>query len=202
MQLALHKLPEGFIVTSNKKEQVEIEKLYYESDNNIPIYSFTKETLPEQYYLYEVIAQQDQIDFSEDIPKEKLREIGWFDIEKFALNYDKSKCRNFRREYTFLQTYEGVEDGIKIGFQKAQELLSDRRFTLEDMIDFSKYQEQYKENASIEDNFQTWKLKTLFQKSWKIEVEMEVNLLGKNGLDRAKLIPKFTDGKIKILKVL
>lgn len=41
---------------SDKEEQVVLGKNYYEHDNHIPIYSFTKDTLPKEYYLPEVIA--------------------------------------------------------------------------------------------------------------------------------------------------
>jgi len=52
------------------------------------------------------------------------------------------------------------------------------------MIDFAKYQQDYKENASVEDNFQTWKLKFMSQpKSWEIECEWK-------------------NGKLHILKLL
>jgi len=40
----------------NEKEQVMLNKVYYESDNHNPIYSFTKNTLPKHYYLQEVIG--------------------------------------------------------------------------------------------------------------------------------------------------
>lgn len=59
-----------------KKEQVELDKTYYESDNTIPIYSFTPETLPSQYCLQRVIATMNQeshllhfSDFSSAIPQ-------------------------------------------------------------------------------------------------------------------------------------
>jgi hypothetical protein len=77
-----------------------------------------------------------------------------------------------------------MEYGVQQGFQIAQKILSDRSFTLEDMIDFAKYQQDYKENASVEDNFQTWKLKFMSQpKSWEIEGEWK-------------------NGKLHILKLL
>jgi hypothetical protein len=49
-------LPEYNIIVTDKKEQVQLGNLYYESDNHIPVYSFTKDTLPEQYSLQRVIA--------------------------------------------------------------------------------------------------------------------------------------------------
>lgn len=43
---------------------------------------------------------------------------------------------------------------------------------------------------------------SLQQKSWDVAIETELNLNGKNGLDRARFIPKIIDNSIKILKIL
>lgn len=59
-------------------------------------------------------------------------EFGWVDVEKIAKELDKTKYRNFRREYTLKETYEGIEDGFIAGFKKAQSL-NEKKFSLEDM---------------------------------------------------------------------
>lgn len=43
------------------------------------------------------------------------------EVEILAKNLDKSKCRNFRREHTLKEVYEGIEDGFIIGYNKSQE---------------------------------------------------------------------------------
>ena len=39
-------------------------------------------------------------------------------------------------------------------------------------------------------------------KSWQVELEMELNLNGKNALDRAKYQPKLTNNKVKITNIV
>lgn len=56
-----------------------------------------------------------------------------YSIEKMAENLDKSKCRNFRREHTMKETYEGIEDGFVLGFKAAMGINKDKLFTIEDM---------------------------------------------------------------------
>jgi hypothetical protein len=130
--MTLHKLQEGFIVTSDESmllndicfqrnfentlhQLIKIENEFQLKMANSKDGSFTK---------LKVIAQQDQIDFSA-LTEEEQKEIGWFDVDEFAQN-------RFTGSYDNDTNYN-LRFGFKEGFQKAQELLSDRRFTLEDM---------------------------------------------------------------------
>jgi polyphosphate kinase len=48
--------PEYLLVVSDEVRVNSITDWYYEHDNNIPLYQFIKETLPEEYYLPKVVA--------------------------------------------------------------------------------------------------------------------------------------------------
>lgn len=48
--------PHGPILVEKEKTQVELDNYYYESNNSIPVYQFTPDTLPTEYYLNKVIA--------------------------------------------------------------------------------------------------------------------------------------------------
>jgi len=181
MNYTLHKLPEGFIITSNKPEEgINTEVTYYDDkvDSNGLV------TLPEMFtenlntylvkgikenrrYVYKVISQQNQIDFS-------------------ALSEDEQKY---------------------LGFQKSQELLSDRMFTLEDIEEAIRYgfdvgfcsnsSNKTKNNLKSKESF----IQSLSQpKLYKVELEMDCTLVGLDLEDNCK--PKLTNGKVKILKLL
>ena len=197
MEYELHKLKEGFIITSD--EEIKEEDLIYglfnggvllKSKINVPIHS--------QYYKeygLKVITQQDQIDFSA-LKLEDQKEIGWFDVEKFALDSYNKSYPNYEpvTDYKLVEKYRSVEQ-FNNGFQKAQELLSDRSFTLEDI------ERAMIEGLSIEKFWEKCVQSLSQPKSWKVELEME----DKIALDGHTVVgkePKLTNGKIKILKLL
>jgi len=141
----LHKLPQGYVLTSDEKGEGK--------GINVP-----------------VIAQD--FDFSSLSPEDQ-KEIGWFDVEKLAIEYEKNH-------------YDGDlgRGPIKIycdAFQKAQELLGG--FTLEDMEnafyngwiyrgeghDFPRAKKEYLQQLSQ-------------PKSWEVEAEV-------------------TNGKAKIIRI-
>ena len=160
--MTLHKLPEGFIVTSDEK--LEINDIVYSMDGIHEWFGLvlTTEPLP-----LKVIAQQDQIDFSA-LTEEEQKEIGYFNVEKLALKpaIEDSKI------YTTSNTYD-FRRGFEKGFQKAQELLSDRRFTLED-VQFAITQAFLSGMERIEEitDVQNQIIQSLSQpKSWQIEGE-------------------------------
>lgn len=161
----LHKLPEGFIVTSD--EEPKLGKVY-DSDVNC-ILEFTPYDKTTCFYK-KIIAQQDQLDFSA-LSKEEHKEIGWVDVDKLSTEYADFNYAN-RGEY-IAQNYAS-NHSFKAGFQKAQELLSDRRFTLEDIA--------FAFRAGIEHGINPKKLntteyiKSLSQpKSWKVVGNWENN---------------------------
>jgi hypothetical protein len=206
MQLTLYKLPEGFIVTSNQKDTVGYLPIVLTKFNELEqtadgddVYHHIKNGSKI------VIAQQDQIDFSA-LKEEEQKKIGWFDVEELALN-ETSDIDNSQFD-------RGVIYGFHKGFKKSVELLSDRRFTGEDLANYLNF---------VEDNYyyhsDTWydrdtdepvKRATMFfkfksqHKSWEIEVEMGKYRLNSDGEpigfpDMSR--PKLTNGKIKILKI-
>ena len=123
------------LITSNEKNKIEVNDPFLHITN--ADYSFhicidrpAKQSVIGDngidYFLgncKKVIAQQDQINFSA-LSEEEQKEIGYFDVEKFALDSS-----------GFLEgeNYASYKLGVLNGFQKAQELLSDRRFTLEEI---------------------------------------------------------------------
>jgi hypothetical protein len=155
-----------------------------------------------------VIAQQDQIDFS-FLSKEEQKEIGWFDVEKLAIEFNKQQ---FVSQFNHLkdQFAVGIITGWKQSFQKAQELLFDRRFTLDDVL---KIADKYHNIMCLYGNVKGIEyLQSLSQlKSWKVEIETfcgteDCELFGCHKYEGCKHTelqqPKLTNGKIKILKLL
>jgi len=200
MKTHLHKLPEGFIVTSD--EEIKQGDLKYTPfDDIIKIHKQEG-----QYYdthESKIIAQQHQITFSDDITEEKLREIGCVDVQK--LNENANGYAVFGKPIG--EKYLAFKEGYNQGFQKAQELLSDRVFTKEDM-----------QQALVDMGLLTvknpvgsaYKIDEIIQslskpKCWEVEIEMEAYLSDdedENGNLIGKKRPKLTDGKITILKIL
>jgi hypothetical protein len=196
----LHKLPEGFIITSDE----EIKKGDNVIDNVGRIWinmedCFIKAVKESRYgKSYKIIAQQDQIDFS-NLTEEEQEEIGWFDVEKLDENHGKIfSLEGGHRNY--------AAQGYLQGFKKSQELLSDKQFTLDDMenafyngwnyrgegYDFPKAKKEYLQYLSLSQ-----------PKSWKIEIEHTCNGIRKEG-ESCTLNNKCTYpncGKIKILKL-
>jgi hypothetical protein len=202
----LHKLPEGFIVTSDKL--LKDGTLFYNPPTNYFGKTIRKEgnfwvcENMEGFHLLsqalKVIAQQEQIDFS-GLSEDEQKKIGWFDVEKLALEFEK----------TWGNIYNGEIDFYIQGFQKAQELLFDKMFTLEDMK--KSYEAGIFNNDNLKiDNFWEKFIQQLSQpKSWKVELEMECaygdNCPSKGAYLKqhlCKIQPKLTNGKIKITKIL
>jgi hypothetical protein len=192
----LHKLREGFIVTSD--EQIKdvrpyIGKLHLEKGCILNIFPTYLTDLSECKL---VIAQQDQIDFSE-LKEEEQKRIGWFDVESIC-----KKLLDIPDEYIDSEDHSKFEFGIKC-FQKSLELLSDRRFTLEEgeLIFGLGAANHANGKPSFEEVIQS-----LSQpKSWKIELDM-IERYDRLDFDDADLPtsiePKFTDGKIKVINIL
>jgi hypothetical protein len=171
MNYTLHKLQEGFIVTSD--EDIQIGEKYIDDINSIRS-SITGEG---EYWrarnnYKKVIAQHDQIDFS-ILSEEEQKEIGWFDVEKLAYSFTDEERKN---------ESDGVKlsfafSGFIVGFQKAQELLSDRRFTLEDMREaIVESWNSCEDNENDETFTQVFNriIQSLSQpKSWKVEGILE-----------------------------
>lgn len=171
MKLTLHKLPEGFIITSDE-EANEKNLSKGEVYLNLEDYTLRKALTGNCWAIKgkrKIIAQQDQIDFSA-LKEEEQKEIGWFDVEKYWLEDTKTISFGNTNKNDHLNNY------LK-GFQKAQELLSDRRFTLEDMgkacLKSILYSARFGESSvdKVDEIIQS-----LSQpKSWEIEIEKVVD---------------------------
>lgn len=76
--------------------------------------------------------------FQNDILPLNLEEVEeliyGYSVKEMAKDLDKSKCRNFKREYTLKETYEGIEDGFVLGFKAHQELVRDKFILSEEEI--------------------------------------------------------------------
>jgi hypothetical protein len=126
----LHKLPEAFIITSDKKPKEGEDFL----DEELRIGGRGYKTTDSMFkHCQKIIAQKDQIDFSA-LKEEEQKEIGWFDVEKLAESKRKTKYIDGSiSNWTKNDWQSCYKEGFIEAFQKAQELLSDRRFSLEDM---------------------------------------------------------------------
>jgi hypothetical protein len=200
MSYTLHKLTEGFILTS--EDFIKEDELFLMGDEIIQNSSLHTEEWCKSKQP-KVIAQQDQIDFS-SLKEEEQKEIGWFDVNKVivaivGINYY-NRLNKDGSEYKILCSV----------FQKAQELLSDRTFTLEEVIQFT---EKCMILANDSNNigrlrkFIEIQSQSLSQpKSWKVELKMEDKCWcmkpQSEGCYECIKFLKLTNGKIKITKIL
>lgn len=132
---------------------------------------------------------------------------GWFDVEKLA----KLEIPYQPYDSTLYQGYRKYElKGFIKGFQKSQELLSDRRFTEEDLktacIMYAQWLTGGTPSLRVaqnpEERFQQIKQSLSQPKSWKVELEMEYDL---ESIDSSKQVrkPKLTNnGNVTIIKIL
>ncbi len=217
----LYKLPEGFIITSD--EEIKSEDLVFENcqmgEANIQELhvcefvnkvdgwiEFKEENCKTGLgWCKKVIAKQDQIDFS-SLSEEEQKKIGWFDVENLANEYSQlNTIPNLQRQMAWISYFEG--------FQKAQELLSDRIIvpneneqeqSISEIIDILGGFD--KDRNRILNDFIVIKKRSQSQpKSWKVELETREYRLNSDGEsigfpDMSK--PKLTNGKVKILKLL
>jgi len=227
----LHKLPEGFIVTSDEishKGDIVINNL----DNLIgeATRELNQGEIKDKEYS-KVIAQQDQIIFN--ISEEEQKKIGWFDFLKMGRDYSNKKWENYcdrenptpeQQEQDLFRKILGIEGSTYDwcrGFQKAQELLSDKVFTLNEVkgllfqvgnamrykgVNYASYY-NYKNVKEEVDKV----LQSLAQNLWQVELEMEWVIEGDEEHDEGGTLPgiiesyqqpKLTNGKVTITKIL
>jgi len=202
MNYTLHKLETGFIVTSD--EEIKEGDLVLNSLNCIQ--SFLKDY--NDINAEKIIAQEPNIIFS-DLKEEEQKKIGWFDVRKKA-NTLRSRNSIIQHPDPHTNVFEsGIYQGYCIGFKEAQELLSDRMFT-EEQVRKSLLEVALWGKVSTTRFEDVEKIiQSLSQKSWPVELEMETcetyNLDECNSrfsCCNQPFKPKLTDGKVKILKLL
>lgn len=191
-QYTLHKISEGFIITSNEKPK-DGELVLPDSKIITPYREMYKGDEPLKCWL-KVIAQQEQIDFSA-LSEEDCKKIGYF-------HYFKIISENKHLEKL------GWEKGFYDGVQEARQFLADRMFKQNDLIFmYNQGVSATRQSVDSYDNCLSH-IQSLSQKSWSIEIEMEQENLGSvfNGIGSnimwGEVKPKLTNNKIKILKLL
>lgn len=211
MKTQLIILEQGNVLVSDEKEKVQSGIWYYEIDNHIPVYQFTKDTLPDRYYLQKVLAS--------DNPKHNLPSINYNGLEdKFGIiDVEKLAEKNFKKNTSSLNKIS-YEIGFEEGFEICQSL-NDKKFSLEDMENAYNAGENYGyESSPIEPHYLDRVNPTFIQfieklqqpKIFNVEVEMETMYHSDKG-DRPYpdetcqghyLQPKITNSSIKITKIL
>jgi hypothetical protein len=200
MNYTLHKLPQGFIITSNESYtngDFVLLPISFEIVRCVNGTTFIEETK-------KVIAQQDQIDFSA-LSEEEQKEIGWYDVEKL-ISKDTQQLSFEGKSIVEINAYK---NGAYNYFQKAQELLSNRRFTLEHMeaaACFGKILERFKDDEyKLSDNDE-WKGFLRSLQSWSVELERGILKHTQNCIskDEKEFVyePRLINGKVKVLKLL
>jgi hypothetical protein len=184
----LHKLQQGYVLTSDEEIKERFEG-YLLDDEGFIRHGMSDIKALLSFNGKKVIAQD--FDFSSLSPEDQ-KEIGWFDVEKISYDWLYDNEENMPKGYPL----KPMEYGFQQGFQKAQELLVG--FTLDDIRNalsesFKASQEGY--NITSDEI-----IKSLLQKSWEVEVEMDCTLVGLDLADDCK--PKLTNGKIKILRLI
>lgn len=115
----LHKLPQGFVITSNEEPY----------NNDLCLYS-NQEIMPfdgkqGEVWNYElckkIIVEQNNIDFS-SLSEEEQKIIGYFDIEEYAIKQAENSSKY--SEYDYIE-------GFIEGFKKSQEIQGDKLFIFE-----------------------------------------------------------------------
>ena len=201
----LHKLSEGFVLY--KEEIIPFNpnggtngsficlcELEYNDDtkwvSNVGNCQGCRELLSSSFHINK-FPNLPKIDFSA-LSEEEQKEIGWFDVNKLV----KKEAPLSGNIYL---------SGYKDGFQKAQELLYDKRFTLEDIM--SAYEEGERKIEQMNQNSISYKtfdelIESISQKSWKVELEMDVFNVTGNLTALSTIRPKITNNKVKVLKLL
>lgn len=121
MKAYLYKLKEGWVLCSDEDFKSDDIVLVNNKYHTNELRKFTTAFGGTKEGCKKVLTQSPDLS---SLSPDKQKEIGWFDVEKLADNF----YRNYQQP-----PYVMEKGAWRLGFQKAQELLSDRRFTLEDM---------------------------------------------------------------------
>lgn len=104
-----------------------------------------------------------------------------------------------------------IAEQSQIDFNGFEDIVS-KQFTLKDIEKAIHFGELYQKESMLKlftkkGTTPTEACKTFIEsfqpkKEWLVEIEMELNTNGKNGLDRASFIPKLIDNKVRIIKII
>lgn len=124
IQYKLIKTPEQYVIVSS--ETIEIGDKCFLSVEDFNEILIIHESVEKDFLGKKVIAQQNEIDFNgfENI-------VGYVDVEKLAAEYAN---KELNEEFTSKAgNFYGFSSSYIEGFEKSQELSSNKQFTLEDM---------------------------------------------------------------------
>lgn len=104
------------------------------------------------------------------------------------------------KEIPYVDEYD-FKQGVMVGFQKALSILGDKKYSEQDVRDayFNGEKDSYTKGGQTKE-MENQFIQSLQQNEWDVDIVMEINLNGKNGLDRAKMIPKLDPDGCLILK--
>jgi hypothetical protein len=195
MKTYLHKLPEGFIITSGEKTLSQNGDKYLGHPDYNKVLTWNMKGMHEgkAVWISKVIAQEPNIIFSSLKPEEQ-KEIGWFDVAKLANEQFDLDTKQIPHPTTLWYDSQNAHfNSFVKGFQKAQELLSDKVCTLKDLESIFLFGKQHgltvagciKNGHDIPNTKENMNevIQALYQNSWEVEIEM-------------------TDDKVKILRIL
>lgn len=173
----LHKLKEDFIVTSD--EEIKTGDIKWHHVTGL------RKALVDGNYTnqFKVIAQQDQIDFSL-LSEEEQKKIGWYDSLKLGnLKYIK-ECNGDLELNDYLC-------GFTDGFQESQKLLSDKKFTENDIMYAMKHAIKYYSHM-WDDSDGKKIINSLFKQLWDVEYieengKVKITKIGRDEKRRSNL---------------
>lgn len=90
-----------------------------------------------------------------------------------ASEIDKSTCRNFKREHTIQEVYDGIEDGFILGFKTSKNFIENKVVTIKQIIQILE-NEKFGQGSVSRDEYKfrvISKLQSLLPKTeWNIEI--------------------------------
>lgn len=234
MNYILHKLDKDFIITSDE-QPIEGDWCYHpevsqeytvfnkgvESKKLHPLKGmFQWKPTENEWYkkARKIIALRDEIDFSNLFVQEQSK-IGRFEVDKMSRDFAEKKWKNYisrpsHKVEDFIDKLLGIEcssDDWKMGFSACQELLVEKRFTLEDIerafvVGLNATVETISKKLPKEESFEYFDRKLSLLKealsfpTWEIELEMEDYVEEETGYNEKWYgrRPAFVNGKVKI----
>jgi hypothetical protein len=112
--------PEYLLAVSDEVRVNSITDWYYEHDNNIPLYQFIKETLPEEYYLPKVVAY---------LPKNNAPEL---DLPLLPEMFVENNVKKLAENYTSNETDKTLKLISKYSFRDGHKAAT-KVYTEEDL---------------------------------------------------------------------